>query len=133
MRTKIILFILLFSGITFAFISMNTFQISTGPHGGNIQQAGNFNIEMKVSHPDFYAYLLNKQCRPISNKGVSGEIRFFFRDSTSLDIPLKPYEEDGFRMESSVSDYYSYRVTFHAFGKFISAKFDNENVIAQKK
>ncbi len=133
MKTKIILLALLFSGITFVFISMNIFQITTGPHGGNIKQVDDFNIEMKIPHPDFYAYLLNKQCKPINNKGVSGEIRFFFPDSTSLDIPLQPYEEDGFRMESSVLDYYSYRVTFHAFGKFISAKFENENAIARKK
>ena len=133
MKTKIIVFAVLLSVITTAIISMDTFQVTTGPHGGKLQQADDFNIEMKTSYPHFYTYLLNKQCQPISNKGVSCEIKFFFPDGTTFDTPLKPYEEDGFTMESSISSYNSYRVTFHAFGKIVSAKFENENAIVKKK
>lgn len=101
--------------------------------GGRLQQVDDFYIEMKISSPEFYAYLLNKQCKPISNKGGSCEIRLFFPDSTDLEVTLKPFKEDGFRMESSVSGYQSYRVMFKAFGKTISAKFENENAIAHEK
>ena len=133
MKTKIFVFAGLLSVITVAFISMNTFQVTTGPHGGRLQQVDDFYIEMKISSPEFYAYLLNKQYKPISNNGVSCEIRLFFPDSTDLEVTLKPFKEDGFRMESSVSGYQSYRVMFKAFGKTISAKFENENNMAQEK
>jgi hypothetical protein len=133
MKTKIIVFAVVLSIITTAFISTNLFQTTSGPHGGRLQQVENFNIEIKTSSPEFYAYLLNKQFNPIGNKGVSCEIRFYFPDSTDLDVTLKPYQNDGFRMESSLSGYQSYRVLFNAFGKTISAKFENENAIVLKK
>ena len=133
MKTKIIVFVVLLSVLTVAFISTDTFQVTTGPHGGRLQEVDDFNIETKTAFPNIYTYLLNKQCQPISNTGVSCEIKFFLTDGTTLDIPLKPYEVDGFTMESSILSYNSYRVTFHAFGKPVSAKFENENAIVQKK
>lgn len=133
MKTKIIIFGLLLLGSTAAFKSMDFLQTNKGPHGGRIQKAENFNIETKVSYPYFYAYLLNEQLKPLGNKGMACEIKFTYTDSTSLDFPLKPYQEDGFRLESTVSDYNSYRITFHAFGRSVSAKFENENAIVRKK
>jgi hypothetical protein len=133
MKAKILLIILIFLGLTALFISMKSSQINAGPHGGRIQQADNFNIEAKVSDPYFYAYLLTKENQSIENKGMSCEISFFFADSTNLDFPLKPHSKDGFRLESTISDYLSYRITFHAFGRNISAKFENENAIVRKR
>jgi hypothetical protein len=133
MKIKIVLFVLFLLGIIGLFISMNTFQPNTGPHGGRIQTADNFNIESKTSHPYFYAYLLNTKNKPVNNKDLACEIKFYYTDSTSLDFPLKPYHEDGFQLESTITDYNAYRITFHAFGRNISARFENENAIVQKK
>lgn len=132
MNIKVIVFIVFLSATTSEFISMNSAQTHSGPHGGRLQQSENFNIETKTFHSEFYAYLLNAQCKPINNNGISCEIRFFFSDSSNLDVTLKPYHEDGFRIESSVSGYQYYRVIFNAFGKIISAKFENENAIVKK-
>lgn len=133
MRTKIILFTIFILAITAAFISMNKVQTMAGPHGGRLQQAEKFNIETKISYSEIYAYLLNKQCKPISNKEITCEIKFFFPDSTAFVSNLKPYGEDGFKIESNITGYQSYRVSFNAFGKIISAKFENENLIVLKK
>ncbi len=133
MKTKIIVFAVLLLVITTAFISIDKFQVTTGPHGGRLQQAENFNIETNTSNSEFYAYLLNKQYKPVSNKGVTCKIRFLFPDSTNIDVTLMPYKEDGFRIESSVAGYHSYWVIFHAFGKNISAKFENQIAIVQEK
>lgn len=133
MKTKIIVVAVLLLVIITAFISMDKFQVTTGPHGGRLQQAKEFNIEVNTSHSEFYAYLLDKQYKPISNKGVSCEIRFLLPDSTNLDVTLMRYKEDGFRIESSVSGYHSYRVIFHAFGENISAKFENKIVLVREK
>lgn len=133
MKTNIIGFAVLLLVMTTAFVSMDKFQVITGPHGGRLQEADKFNIEVNTTYSEFYAYLLNKQYKPISNKGVTCKIRFLFPDSTNLDVNLKPYQEDGFRIESSVSGYHSYRVIFNAFGKNISAKFENQIAEMQKK
>jgi hypothetical protein len=133
MTAKIALYAVFLLGITAAFRPLETSQPGTGPHGGRVQQAENFNIETKYSYPYFYAYLLTNQNKSIANKGVAGEIKFFFTDSSSFDLPLKPNQQDGFRLESSIADYNAYRVTFHAFGRNISAKFESENAIVKKK
>jgi hypothetical protein len=133
MKVNILLFGLFLLGITIAFSSMDTQNSIKGPHGGRVQKAENFNIETKDSYPYFYAYLLNEQLKPLGNKGMACEIKFNYNDSTSLDFPLKPYNDDGFSIESAVSDYNSYRITFHAFGRTVSAKFDNENAVVRTK
>lgn len=133
MKAKIILLVVLLSGITASFVLIDNFQTTTGPHGGSLKPAENFYIEMKTSYPGFYTYLLNRQCKPIGNKGISCEMKFLFPDSTNLDVELQPYLEDGFRTESNILGYHSCRVTFHAFDKVISAWYENENAIVQKK
>lgn len=133
MKTKTSLSVALILGLAAIIISMNTFPQNQGPHGGRVQKAENFNIESKSSYPFFYAYLLNDQNKPISNKDIACEIKFFLTDSTILDFPLKPFGEDGFRIESTIRDYNSYRINFHAFGRNISSKFENENAIVRKK
>ena len=133
MKTKTIVFAALLLVITTAFISMDTFQETTGPHGGRLQQVEKFNIEVNTVNSEFYAYLLNKQYKPISNNGVTCKVRFLFPDNTDIEVSLKPYQEDGFRIESIVSGYHSYRVIFNAFGENISAKFENQIAIIQKK
>jgi hypothetical protein len=132
MKKKLILSALFLLGITIVFISMNAFTTVTGPHGGRVQKAENFNIETKSSYPYFYAYLLTDQNKSIPNKGVACEVKFFLTDSTSLDFAFKPYQDDGFRVESTVTDYNAYRITFHAFGRNISSRFENENAIVRK-
>lgn len=131
MKTKITLSVILLLGVM-VFISMGKTQIITGPHGGNVKPVENFNIETKVGYPGLYVYLLNKNCDPINNNGISCEVRFFFPDSSTIDTPLMPYEKDGFKIESILSGYHSYRVSFHVSGKIISARFDSENIIARK-
>ena len=133
MKTKIIVFAVLLIVISTAFISMDKFQVATGPHGGRLQQAEKFSIETNTYNSEFYAYLLDKQYKPISNKGVTCKIRFLFPDTTNLDFTLMPYQEDGFRIESSITGYHSYRLTFNAFGESISAKFENQITLVQKK
>ena len=119
-------------GISIVFISMKTIQTSTGPHGGRVKKVENFNIETKTNYSEYYTYLLNNKNEPISNKGISCEIEFLFLDNTSLDFPLKKYQEDGFKLESSITGYESYRITFYAFGKAIATTFENESAIVKK-
>ena len=99
-----------------------------GPHGGIVQKAGEYYIEMKNPEKKFYAYLLDKKFKTISNKDVSGNARFLFSDSTTFDIPLKPAEENAFTCVVP-GDFYKCKITFAVSGNSISAKFDNPKQI----
>lgn len=133
MKIKIALAGLLF--LTAVLISFNFLESSsaTGPHGGNVKSAGEYYIEMKHSSFDFYAYLLDKKMKPISNKGISCEAKFVFSDSTLINVPLKPLGEDGFSTKSGAIAFSSCRIFFNVFGVYVSAEFENENPIVQEK
>lgn len=111
---------------------LNKSQVTIGPHGGKIKKAENFNIE-KIQSPEYlYVFLLDNNYKPISNKGVIGEVRFYYLDETTSDIPLLPFETEGFVVKMQENQYHSCRITFIISGKFISAKFDNESLIVNK-
>jgi hypothetical protein len=129
MNTKLILFGLILSGIVVLY-SVNRYQGTTGPHGGELKPAENFNIELKEAFPNLHCYLLDQKLEPVSNLGVLCEIRFFMPDETTVDLNLKPFLNDGFILESNTIVYNSCRVTFNISGKSVSAKFNKEHLIA---
>lgn len=132
MNPKLVLFGLLVSGIAILY-SLNIYQLPIGPHGGELKQAEDFNIELKASFPNLYVYLLDQKFKPINNKDISCEIRFFFPGDVSNDIVLKPFQEDGFVIETSKIMYKACRVTFNISGKSVSALFEKESSLVQRK
>lgn len=134
MKAKIAVIIMLFFFIgIISYSYTKSIYDNEGPHGGRLKSVDNFNIEVKVVSPGFHVYLLDKQLNSINNKGMSCEIRFFLYDNTILDVALKPFGNDGFMVESSLTGYHSYNVIFYAFGKQIKAKFEAENIIVLNK
>ena len=119
--------------LTVIFLISMTGSLPQGPHDGVLKKAEGFYIEMK-NNPDtsFFAYLLNKKLKTISNKGISGEVKFFFPDSTVLNAELKPAARNAFTAKP-VSGFYGCKITFVVFGKSVSALFEKENQTAQKK
>ncbi len=122
----------LFLLITTTLLSLHS-PTSEGPHGGVIKKSEGYYIEMK-NNPDtsFFAYLLSKKLKTVSNKGISGEVKLFFPDSTALNVELKPIAGDAFTAKV-VPGFYSCKITFNVFGKSVSAPFDKENQIVQKQ
>jgi len=130
MKTKFILIALLL--VTAMVLIAQTFsQTTVGPHGGTVQQVEKYQIEMKNPFPNFYAYLLDNKSKPISNKSISCNVRFFFPDNTSMDAELKQFGDDGFSLESATAKFYACRITFNVFGKNVSARFESESAIVQ--
>lgn len=130
MRTKIMYALFLLTILTLLSLVAPT---SVGPHGGIVKKAEGFYIEME-NNPDttFFAYLLNKKLKTISNKGISGEVKFFFPDSTALNVELKPAPGNAFTAKP-VPGFNSCKITFLVFGKSVSAPFEKESQTAQKK
>ena len=132
MKTTSIL-IGLFLLTTMVLIAFNLTDNPVGPHGGTVKTAGIYNIEMKNSYPNLYAFLLDSRLRPMSNKGISYEVRFNFADSSTSIIPLKPFWEDGFSMKLGSLRYNTCRINFNVSGKIVSAQFENDNLVANNK
>jgi hypothetical protein len=133
MKAKTIIIIAFLILLALFLISINFIQSPYGPHGGKVKEAGEYNIEMKNVYPNMYTVLLDKDYKPINNKGILCEIHFILPDNTKLNSQLKPFEEDGFTMELGGLNFSTCRVFFNVNGKSISAGFENENLIVQKK
>jgi hypothetical protein len=131
MRTKIIIILLIIIALILL-VSLNVFQSPFGPHGGMVKDAGEYQIEMKNPYGKLYAFLLDKAYTPIKNKRISCSARYYFPDNTTTDVDLKPFGEDGFVTETTIK-FNLCKITFNLQGKSVSAKFENENPIVQKK
>jgi len=131
-------FVVLFF-LTLALIAGVAAKTQVGPHGGTLKGVENYFIEMKqVEAPShavtkkLYAYLLDKKMKTFTNKEVSADILFFFPDSTSTSIPLKPEMDDAFTCEVP-ADYHACKITFNLDGKLLSAKFNSPIKMVKNK
>lgn len=129
---KKIFFILLFGLLSKILLAQDTLNIKTGPHGGKVKQSDNYNIEILDPLGNIYAFLLNYDLKPVSNKNITGHLTFYFPDDVNNDYSLKPYGPDGFFAECPYG-FYSFKVTFNFSNKKISALFDNDAEIVRKK
>lgn len=128
---KIILYLAAFL-ISGNLVSQDSPQL-LGPNGGIVKKAGDYYIEVKnVPEMNFYAYLLDKELKIISNKNVSCNAEFFFPDSTSLKIQLRPAVVDAF-LADVASGYDACEITFDIADTRVFARFINLSSIVQKK
>jgi hypothetical protein len=86
------------------------------------------------NEPDtsFSAYLLDKNLKTIGSKDISGEVKFFLADSTAIDVVLKPAAGNSF-IAKVAPGFYACKITFHVSGKDVSASFEKQSQIVQKK
>lgn len=117
----------------FVMTSLKLFQATDGPHGGIVKEAGDYNIEMRNQYDHFYVFLLDDNLIPINNSGLSCDVRFYYADSTSTQLNLIKYEEDGFRSLSTIPVFTACKIFFHIQGKIVSAKFDNSTYLVKDK
>lgn len=129
-RTKIFLIILLVL-LALTLIAWHLSQPILGPHGGTIKQTGNYYIQVKTSYPYLYAFLLDKEIKPISNKGISCEARFIFADHTDMKVALTTFEEDGFSTRLTTQEFISSQIYFNGNGISVTAQFENQKLIAK--
>lgn len=112
--------------------AQDTLSNISGPHGGRLKSVQNYKIEMLGSYRRVITYLFDKDLKPISNKGINGNVLFFYADNASLNVKLKPYETNGFYAEISAIDYFYCIVNLNVYGNTISSKFDNLSQLAEK-
>jgi hypothetical protein len=105
-----------------------------GPHGGAMKKADNYDyfIEVKVVEKSMFVYLMDTNLDDQSNKGISGEAKFFLAaDSTNVNVPLQAHEDKAFIIEA-VPNYSTCKIVFHVENKEVSAKFENQTYSVKK-
>ena len=112
--------------------AQDTLKASIGPHGGKAKRAGNYYIELLDSPGNIYAFPLNHDLKPITNKNITGQMTLYFQNDVSVDYPLKPHGADGFFAEVP-NGFYSCKVTLYISNKKTTAVFNNETEIVEKK
>lgn len=105
------------------------------PHGGKVKAAKNYFVELLFTRENTFIYLFDsKDRKPVNNTGVTGKIVFTDFDNTSSSSDLTAYNNDGFIAKTNIPAYKSCIVSFEIKGVHISAQFDeNENMADRKK
>lgn len=106
---------------------------NNGPHGGIIKKTDEFFIEMK-NNPDttFLVWLLDQRQKTLSNKEVTGNVKFLFPDSTATDIELKRTKDNAFTAKT-ITGYNSCKIILEVYGKIVSAQFEKQEQVAQTR
>lgn len=94
------------------------------PHGGKVEEAGEYHAEVLVKDGKTYFYLLDGKAKAMSNKGVFGSVVLQYTDGTTNTVQLKANGSDGFIADDAKANSFSNAiVTFKVNGKTASAKF----------
>lgn len=131
LRPNLLFFSLFFIALG---LSMAITSISQGgPHGGVLQKAGNYFIEMSIPGKKIVTYLLDNKSNTISNQDVLCNAKLYFPDSTDMEIRLTPIEENSFTADVPTG-FHSCKITFKMGEKEIWAKFENPiQLVLEKK
>ncbi|MDO9184397.1 MAG: heavy metal-binding domain-containing protein [Bacteroidia bacterium] len=102
------------------------------PHGGIVQSAGDYHIELLVKGENMTVYLLDANEKAIPNKGVTGKATLMFTDKTSATVDLTASGVDGFSVKNDkAASYTSCVVTFKVGDKTATTKFKAEKSVAK--
>ncbi|MGZ3864512.1 MAG: hypothetical protein ACXVPN_16470 [Bacteroidia bacterium] len=103
-----------------------------GPHGGVVKRADNYFIEMKSEEKAFSAYIFDKKFKAIEIPDIHGKVKFYFRGSADINVPLNLSTKNEFKCIPPIG-YYSCKVMFTIMGKPVSANFFNPMQIVMQK
>ena len=97
---------------------------SKAPHGGKVEEAGEYHIEVVTKDNKLSLFLLDGKAKAMSNKDVSGSVLLQFADGKTKTVVLTAAGTDGFDAKEALAATYTKAiVTFKVKGKTVSAKF----------
>lgn len=122
---------LLVAGATIATAQVNQ-ENSKTPHGGIIQNAGDYKIEMVERENNISFYVLDAKGKTISNKKVSGTVVFEFFNKTKATNPISLDVNNALFAEVPKANVYTHcTISVLVKGKTITARFRNSQVSEQ--
>ena len=122
--------------LTIASTTISQAQVSTHtvktPHGGIIQNSGDYKIEMVERENSISFYVLNSKGKTVSNNKVTGSAVFEFFNKTKATNPVSLDTNNSLLVYVPKANIYAYcTITLLVTGKTISSKFRNSEVSEQ--
>jgi hypothetical protein len=119
-------FTLLFAGSTISYAQTEA-HAHKAAHGGMVQAAGDYHIEMVKGANTISFYLLDAKENTVSNKGIKGTSVFDCSNKTKATAPLKNGDENAFLVNTPKASIFTFcTVSLMVKGKNITAKFKND-------
>jgi hypothetical protein len=123
--------ILLVAGTTISYAQINDNPVKT-PHGGVLQNADSYKIEMVERDNSLSFYVLDAKGKTVSNKGVTGSVEFEFFNKTKASNPISLDVNNSLLAYVPKANVYTYcTITITVKGKKLTAKFRNSQVTEQ--
>lgn len=96
-------------------------------HGGMVQPAGDYHIEMVKGANTISFYLLDNKENTVSTEAIKGTAVFEFSNKTKATAPLKNGDKNAFLANAPKANIFAFcTVSFMVKGKNITAKFKND-------
>lgn len=122
---------LAFLGILNSFYAQVIIKNNIGPHGGILNVAKNYKIEMTNSPGSVDVYLFDTDMEVVSNKNVRAEIMFVYSSNNTINKTMIACGKNGFTTEVGNQFYFYSIVTFNISGKIVTSKFENQMGLAE--
>ena len=121
-------FTLLIAGTTLSY-AQTAGHTHKAPHGGVVQEAGGYHIEMVKGADSISFYLLDGKQKTLSNKAITGTAIFDFFNKTKATSPLTKGSKNALWVNTPKANVFTYcTVSLVVQGKTITAKFKNDAV-----
>ena len=121
-------FTLLIAGTTLSYAQTEGHK-HKAPHGGLVQEANGYHIEMVKGIDNISFYILDAQQKTLSNKTVSGTAVFDFFNKTKSTSTLAKTKKNAMWVSTPKANVFTYcTVSVVVKGKTITAKFKNDAV-----
>ncbi|OYZ02122.1 MAG: hypothetical protein B7Y37_03175 [Sphingobacteriia bacterium 28-36-52] len=127
-KSIILVFILLVAGSTVSYAQTEN-HTHKAPHGGLVQEANGYHIEMVKGKDSISFYLLDAKQKTLSNKTVTGTAVFDFFNKTKSTSTLANTKKNAMWVSTPKANVFTYcTVSVVVQGKTITAKFKNDAV-----
>lgn len=98
-------------------------------HGGVVQEAGNYHIEMVKGQDSISFYILDAQQKTLPDKTITGTVVFDFFNKTKATSTLARSKKNALWVNIPKANVFTYcTISLTVQGKTITAKFKNEAV-----
>lgn len=98
-------------------------------HGGIVQEADGYHIEMVKAENTISFYLLDAKEKTINNKGVTGTTVFEFINKTKTTATLRKGDKNALVLDTPKANVFTFcTVTVLVKGKTITSKFQNDAI-----
>ncbi|MBL0258367.1 MAG: hypothetical protein IPQ03_12935 [Bacteroidetes bacterium] len=108
-------------------------ELGKGPHGGTIEEADPFHMEIIEDSNNLIFYLLDDETKPLDMKNVAGKIKIQYIDKTKSTIDLMNMNGKLTAMKSQIGKPFSAICTLTKDGKSYSASFTSDKDLSTKK